>query len=157
MGAPPSISRCPNPNLPLMQNDLRILLLEDNLLDAELIEHALHSGGVVFTARRVEKRADFLRELEKSPPDVILSDYALPSFDGLTALAIAREKCPDVPFIFVTGTMGEEVAIETLKNGATDYVLKTRLSRLVPSVHRALREAQERAERRRTVEQLRES
>src|SRR5436309_948567 len=79
------------------------------------------------------------------------------SASKLAALAIAREKCPDVPFIFVTGTMGEEVAIETLKKGATDYVLKTRLSRLVPSIHRALREARERAERKRAERQLRES
>ena len=140
-----------------MKHDLRILLLEDNPLDAELIEHALRAGGVVFAVRRVEKKADFLREVEKPPPDVILSDYALPSFDGLTALAIAREKCPDVPFIFVTGTMGEEVAIETLKNGATDYILKSRLSRLGPAVRRALREAGERAERKRAEEQLLES
>jgi signal transduction histidine kinase len=105
----------------------------------------------------VDGRADFTRALVKKPLDVILSDYALPSFDGLEALAIARAKCPDVPFIFVTGTMGEEVAIETLKKGATDYVLKTRLSRLVPSLHRALREAGERAERKRAEQQLRES
>src|SRR5581483_6631401 len=78
-------------------------------------------------------------------------------FDGYAALNIAKEKCPQTPFIFVTGTMGEEVAIETLKTGATDYVLKHRLARLVPSVHRALREAQERAERRRAEAQLRES
>src|SRR5207245_2918999 len=109
------------------------------------------------TLKRVDCKAEFVRELEKTPLHLILSDYALPSFDGLAALAIAREKCPDVPFIFVTGTMGEEVAIETLKNGATDYVLKTRLSRLVPSVHRALREAQGRAERQRAQQQLRES
>jgi signal transduction histidine kinase len=88
---------------------------------------------------------------------LILSDYSLPGFDGYAALSIAKAKCPDIPFIFVTGTMGEEVAIETLKNGATDYVLKHRLARLVPSVHRALREAQERSERRRAQEQLRES
>src|SRR5438093_868441 len=140
-----------------MKNDLHILLLEDNPIDAELIDHALSAGGFVFAARRVEKKADFLQELEKRPLDVILSDYALPSFDGLTALAIAREKCPDVPFIFVTGTMGEEVAIETLKNGATDYILKSRLSRLGPAVRRALREAGERAERKRAEEQLLES
>jgi signal transduction histidine kinase len=86
-----------------------------------------------------------------------LSDFSLPTFDGYTALALAQEKCPDVPFIFVTGTLGEEVAIETLKKGATDYVLKHRLSRLVPSVHRALREAKERSERRHAEKQLRQS
>ena len=81
--------------------------------------------------------------------DLILTDYTLPSFDGLSALKIALEKCPDVPFIFVSGTLGEEVAIEALKIGATDYILKQRLSRIVPSVHRALREAKERGERKR--------
>jgi signal transduction histidine kinase len=88
---------------------------------------------------------------------LILSDFSLPTIDGYTALAIAQEKCPDVPFIFVSGTLGEETAIETLKKGATDYVLKHRLTRLVPSVHRAMREAKERAERRRAQEQLRNS
>jgi len=86
-----------------------------------------------------------------------LSDYSLPGFNGHDALEIAKEKCPDTPFIFVTGTMGEEVAIETLKSGATDYVLKTRLSRLMPAVTRALREAHNRTEHRRAEEQLRES
>src|ERR1041384_3665586 len=136
---------------------IHILMLEDNDADAELNELTLREGGLSFVARRVQRRADFIRELAKHPPDLILSDYALPSFDGLAALAIAREKSPDIPFIFVTGTMGEEVAIETLKNGATDYVIKYRLQRLVPSVHRALREAQERAERKRAERQLRES
>src|SRR5207249_191920 len=125
--------------------------------DAELSELTLQEGGVEFTLKRVDCQAEFVRELERTPLHLILSDYALPSFDGLAALAIAREKCPDIPLIFVTGTMGEEVAIETLKNGATDYVIKHRLQRLVPSVHRALREAQERAERKRAERQLRES
>jgi signal transduction histidine kinase len=140
-----------------VKKEIHILMLEDNPADAELNELTLRDGGLGFVIRRVERKVDFVRALEECPPDLILSDYALPTFDGLAALAIAREKCPDVPFLFVTGTMGEEVAIETLKNGATDYVLKTRLSRLVPSVHRALREAQERADRRRAERQLRES
>src|SRR5262249_42239010 len=100
---------------------------------------------------------DFIHQLEKNPPDLILSDYSLPAFDGYAALEIAKKVSPQTPFIFLTGTMGEEVAIETLKNGATDYVLKHRLARLGPSVHRALREAGERAERRRAQEQLRQS
>lgn len=132
-------------------------MLEDNPVDAELAGHTLRRGGVRYTHIRVETERDFVRELEENPPDLILSDYALPGFDGYAALEIAKMKAPNTPFIFVTGTMGEEVAIETLKNGATDYVLKHRLTRLVPSVHRALREAQERAERRRAQEQLRES
>ena len=132
-------------------------MLEDNATDAELIAHTLREGGIPSSNRRVETKPDYVRELEARPPDVILSDYELPSFDGYKALAIAQKKCPEVPFIFVTGTLGEEVAIETLKHGATDYVIKTRLSRLVPSVQRALREAQERAERKRAEEGLRKS
>jgi signal transduction histidine kinase len=132
-------------------------MLEDNEADAELMAYALRKGGVTFTNERVESRADFIRALERAPPDLILSDYSLPGFDGYAALALAQSKCPDVPFIFVTGTLGEEVAIETLKRGATDYVLKHRLSRIVPSVHRALREAEVRRERRRAEEQLLQS
>ena len=132
-------------------------MLEDDAADAELTRFALRKGGVHFSIARVETRQEYINELEGKPPELILSDYSLPGFDGYMALNIAREKCPETPFIFVTGTMGEEVAIETLKSGATDYVLKTRLSRLVPAVHRALRETQVRAERRKAEEQLRES
>ncbi|MDE3067421.1 MAG: response regulator [Verrucomicrobiota bacterium] len=140
-----------------MKTEIHILMLEDSEMDAELVMHTLRKGGVVFSSERVETRPAFTRALERGPPDLILSDYSLPSFDGYAALAIAQEKCPDIPFIFVTGTLGEEVAIETLKKGATDYVLKHRLSRLLPSVQRALREAEERAARRRAQEQLRQS
>src|SRR5579864_8339473 len=119
-------------------------MLEDNPVDAELAGHTLRRGGVRFSHIRVETEKDFVHQLEQNPPDLILSDYALPGFDGYAALDIAKTKAPDIPFIFVTGTMGEEVAIETLKNGATDYVLKHRLTRLVPSVQRALREAEQR-------------
>lgn len=140
-----------------MPKDLRILILEDSEPHAELLELLLHEGGLRFTAARADSREGFQLELETRAPDLILSDYALPAFDGLEALAMAKQRTPDVPFIFVTGTMGEEVAIETLKSGATDYVLKTKLSRLVPAVERALREAEERRQRKRAVEQLRQS
>jgi signal transduction histidine kinase len=146
-GAPP----------PAAKSEIRILLLEDSHADVELVRHALRKGGVSFSLEHVETKAGFIHRIEHAAPDLILSDFSLPSLDGYAALAIAREKSPDVPFIFVTGTLGEEVAIETLKQGATDYVLKQRLSRLVPSVHRALREASERAERQRAEEQLRQS
>lgn len=132
-------------------------MLEDDDSDAQIVQHTLQRGNVHYIAQRVDNKKDFVRELDKFQPNLILSDFSLPSFDGYSALAIAKEKYPDVPFIFVTGTLGEEVAIETLKKGATDYVLKQRLTRLVPSVHRALREAQERAERRKAEEQLRQS
>ncbi|HXE43366.1 MAG TPA: histidine kinase [Candidatus Baltobacteraceae bacterium] len=132
-------------------------MVEDDDADAQIVQHTLQRGNVYYTAQRVDNKPNFIRELEKGQPNLILSDFSLPSFDGYSALAIAKERYPDVPFIFVTGTLGEEVAIETLKKGATDYVLKQRLTRLVPSVHRALREAQERAERRKAEEQLRQS
>lgn len=126
---------------------LRILLLEDSLLDTELIQANLTDGGIDCELVRVETRTEFVAALEKDSFDLILSDYSLPSFDGISALEIARTTCPSVPFIFVSATLGEELAIETLKQGATDYVLKQRLERLAPVVHRALREAKERLER----------
>jgi PAS domain S-box-containing protein len=130
-----------------MEGDLKILILEDYQPDAELVKFELRQAGLSFIPRVVEGEPAFLESLESFKPDLILADYKLPSYDGLKALAQAREKCPGVPFIFVSGTMGEEVAIDTLQRGATDYVLKSRLSRLAPSVQRALREAHERFER----------
>jgi len=137
-----------------MSKELHILILEDVAADAELIERELRKGGIVFVSKRVETKEDFLKELREFSPDLILSDYSLPQFDGLSALAIAREQCPDVPFVLVSGAIGEDLAIETLKKGATDYVLKSRLSRLVPSVMRALREVEERRERKKIEEQV---
>jgi len=136
---------------------LRILMLEDVAVDAELVEHQLQSEGILFSSKRVYTKEGFLKELRDFSPDLILADYSLPQFDGLSALAIAQEQSPEVPFILITGTMGEEFAIETLKKGATDYVLKQRLSRLVPSVKRALREVQEKIELKRAEEALRDS
>ena len=140
-----------------MPHPLRILSVEDDPKDAELIQALLETEGIVCDITRVENQADFLASLKQGGIDLILADYSLPSFDGISALKCATKACPDVPFIFVSGTLGEEVAIEALKIGATDYVLKTRLSRLVPSVLRALREATERAERKRAEESLRDS
>jgi CheY-like chemotaxis protein len=108
-----------------MKKQIHILMVEDDDADAALEQHTLQTGGVHFSLVRVQTEADYIRELDRNPPDVILSDYSMPGFDGHAALNIAK-KNPEIPFIFVTGTMGEEVAIETLKNGATDYVLKTR-------------------------------
>jgi signal transduction histidine kinase len=142
---------------PAVKQDIHILMVEDDAADAELTKFALKKGGLHFSIARAETRLQYLKELDQRPPALILSDYSLPGFNGHDALEIAQEKCPDIPFIFVTGTMGEEVAIETLKSGATDYVLKTRLSRLMPAVNRALREAHERSKHRRAQEQLRES
>lgn len=151
---PPDPSTGPEPH---PAEGLRILLLEDNAPHAELVEHYLRESGLKFRLVRVETREGFVEQLEQFAPDMILSDYALPAFDGSTALTLAKEYAPHTPFIFVTGTMGEEVAIETLKNGATDYVLKTRLARLGPAVHRALRESAERRERQHAEDKLRRS
>lgn len=140
-----------------MRKEIHILMLEDDAADAELTKFALRKGGLSFSLVRVEGEDDYVKALDRHPPALILSDYSLPGFNGHDALHIALEKCPDTPFIFVTGTMGEEVAIETLKSGATDYVLKTRLARLVPAVSRALREAEERSQHHRAEEQLRQS
>jgi PAS domain S-box-containing protein len=136
---------------------LRILLLEDSAGDAELIQELLEAGHFVCDINRVQTRAEFVAALKHARFDLILADYKLPSFDGLSALKLALSARPDLPFIFVSGTLGEEVAVEVLKIGATDYVLKTRLSRLVPSVQRALREARERADRKKAEEALRRS
>jgi formate hydrogenlyase transcriptional activator len=134
---------------------LRILSLEDDPRDAELIQGLLEAEGIACEVTRVDTQPAFQASLEGDSFDLILADYTLPSFDGLSALKLARNAHPDVPFIFVTGTLGDEVAIEALKIGATDYVLKTRLSRLAPSILRALREADERAERKHAEEALR--
>lgn len=140
-----------------MKNRLRILNLEDDARDAEL-------NGAMLSARwpeceivRVDSREDFVRALGGGDFDLILSDYSMPGFDGQSALGIAQEKKPEIPFIFVSGTIGEDAAIEALKKGATDYVLKHRLMRLIPAVDRALREKEERAERERAEQCMRES
>lgn len=142
---------------PSHASGLRILVVEDSAPDVELLEHTLREAGLEFSLVAVERRELFEAELDRWSPDLILSDYSLPGFDGRQALQIAKRLSPNSPFIFVTGVLGEELAIELLKQGATDYVLKTHLARLVPSVRRALREAQERKERERAEEKLRNS
>lgn len=127
-----------------METALRILLLEDVPGDAELETLTLKRARIACETRRVETRADFLRQLDAFNPDLVLSDFTLPRFDGLSALGLVRERQPDLPFIFVSGTIGEERAVEALKNGATDYVVKTNLARLPAVVLRAMREAGER-------------
>ena len=140
-----------------MKSPLHILYLEDDPRDAELVQQTLVIGGIKCQVTRVETEADFIASLQQGGFDLILADYTLPSFDGLSALKIAQQEWPHVPLIFLSGTLGEEVAIEALKIGATDYVFKTRLSRIVPSVQRALREAEERIDLSRAEEALRRS
>jgi PAS domain S-box-containing protein len=141
----------------MAQPILRILHLEDSPEDAELQYEFLNTEGFEVAPLRVQSRQEFVSALENGRFDVILADNSMPGFDGLSALSIAKEKVPDLPFVFVSGTLGEEVAIESLKNGATDYVLKQRLARLAPVVRRALQETEIRNERRRALEALRES
>ena len=140
-----------------MDKTLRILILEDNPADAELIEFELQEAGISFDAKVVMTEKDFLRELQAFCPDVILSDYDLPGYAGPLALAEARRRCPDTPFILVTGAVSEERAIETLTGGAKDYVMKSRLNRLAPAVRRALAEAEEVRAHRAAEEALKES
>jgi len=140
-----------------MTRSLRILSLEDDAHAVELIEAALDSDGVECELVHVETEQAFVAALRREEFDVILADYALPGFDGIAALSLARTHAPEVPFIFVSGKLGEEVAIESLKVGATDYVLKQRLARLAPAVRRALSETVQRKERKEAEEALRQS
>ena len=137
-----------------MRSPLQILHLEDDPKDAALIKSALETGGVVCDILRVQNRIDFVAALEHGGIDLILSDLSLPGFDGLSALKIVRARWPQVPMILVSGTMGEERAVDSLKSGATDYVLKERLGRLVPAVRRAVKEIEQLAESRRMGRQL---
>ncbi len=129
-------------------------MVEDEVRDASLVEHALQASGFDFCFRRVDTRADFLRELDSFNPAVILSDHGLPDFDGFSALALAKERAPDTPFIFVTGSLGEEATAQALKSGAADFVLKHRLQLLPPAVERALRQAEFFSRRRQAEEHV---
>lgn len=137
---------------------MRVLILEDVPTDAEITLRELRKVGIPFVSQRVDTRDAFEKALREFTPDLILSDFSLPaSFDGLAALDIARTALPDVPYVFVSGTIGEDRAVEALKRGATDYVLKDRLNRLIPVIQRALEEVAERAARRRAEQELQET
>lgn len=136
---------------------LRILHLEDNRRDADMVRDVLEAGGMACDIAIAQTRDEFVAALDRGGFDLIFADYSLPSFDGMSALRIAAERTPNIPFIFVSGNLGEEVAIEALKLGATDYVLKERMSRMVSAVRGALREAEHRVERKRAEEALRAS
>jgi len=135
---------------------LRILHLEDDPKDAELIQSTLEAEGISCDITCVDNPAEFRASLEGRAFDLVLADYTLPTFDGISALREAKDVSPDVPFIFVSGTLGEDIAVEALKLGATDFVSKTRLSRIAPAVRRALREASERSQRQLAEQMLRE-
>lgn len=138
----------------MQKQKLFILILEDIPAHAELAAHEIEKTGINFRIRRVETKEEFEKEIEACRPDIILADYSLPSFDGISALKIALVKCPRTPFIFVSGAIGEERAIETLKAGATDYILKDNMKRLGSSIRRALLEKEERRKRERAEESL---
>jgi DNA-binding NtrC family response regulator len=132
----------------------RILIVEDEAWDAEMAQRLLTSAGLGFTAIVVDTRATFTAALTSFRPDVILSDYHMPGFSGEAALRIALEQCPDVPFVFWSGVLGDDAAVELIRQGATDYVLKDRPARLPSVIHRALAEAEQRAHLARLEDQL---
>ncbi|MEE9168289.1 MAG: PAS domain S-box protein [bacterium] len=138
-----------------MGSSLRILHLEDNPNDSDLIQTIFKGDGITCSLVRVATLTDFLESIKCSDFDLILAECNFPAFEGMEALAIAREKCPHLPFIFVTGKSGEELAIECLRNGAVDYIPKHRISHLVPSVFRALIKAEQLADSKRAEEALR--
>ncbi len=136
---------------------LRILILEDVPMDAELVEYELARARIPFASRRVDTREDFVHELDHFQPDLILSDYTLPRFDGMAALSLARERMPTVPFLIVTGSVNEETAVGCMKAGATDYLLKSNLARIGPAIEGALARVQSRREKTLAQDALRRS
>jgi PAS domain S-box-containing protein len=140
-----------------MIEPLRILILEGRATDVDLVMRELRNAGLEFVAKAVATEREYLAELRNSAPQLILADYSLPGYDGLSALTAAQEHCPETPFIFVSGSLGEERAIETLQRGATDYVLKDRLARLGPAARRALREREETRKQERAQQEKTES
>jgi hypothetical protein len=140
-----------------LKSPLRILHLEDDPRDATLVQTTLEAGGIACATTCVQQRDEFVAALEQGGFDLVLSDFSLPAFDGLSAVEIVHARWPDLPVILVSGSLGEERAIDSLKTGATDYVLKERLARLAPAVRRAMQEVEKRTESRRTEEKLRES
>jgi PAS domain S-box-containing protein len=131
-----------------MGQNLRLLHVEDNESDALLLRHMLSKEGFVLEYRRVETAGEFTAALRDASWDLVISDYSLPSFSGAAALKIFREYGQDVPFILISGTVGEDIAVSMMKSGAHDYVMKDHVKRLVPAIHRELQEAEVRRQRR---------
>lgn len=136
-----------------MSRPIRILVLEDRVTDAEMMIRELQRAGFDPHWQRVQTEKDFLAQLETAP-DLILSDYSMPQFDGIRAVTLLRERGLEIPFILISGTLGEEAAVEAMKHGATDYLLKDRIARLGPAVERALKEQRLKTERRWAEEQI---
>src|SRR5258706_5634415 len=141
-----------------LDQEVRILLIDDSAADAELCQRVLRRSDLKFKSQWVDSRESFERALEAFNPHLILSDFSMPmGFDGLAALDITRARSVEVPFVFVSGTIGEDRGVEAMKSGATAYVLKDRMHRVIPVIERALREAQERRARSRAQEALGQS
>ena len=135
---------------------VRLIVVEDMPMEAEIAVRQLESGGFTCSWKRVDSEAALRAALAEAEPDIILSDFTLPGFDGISALEISREIAPDTPFIFLSGTLGEERAIDALQRGAYDYVLKTNMARIVPAVRRALNDSAIRRARVALEQQLRD-
>lgn len=145
-----------NTKLKIKMNDkINILIIEDNQTDADLVIYELKKSGLGFIPEIVQTRETYEGALDSFKPDIILADYSLPSFDGVTAFHIKQRTCPDIPFIIVSGTIGEENAVELIKNGVTDYALKDKLFALPPKVTRALKNTEEMKGKRIADEKLR--
>jgi|SRR5665647_168534 len=138
------------------KTELNILSLEDSLSDFEIICERLLEEGFKMKISRVEKESDFSSALRNANWDIILADFKLPGFNAFAALRISKEICPDIPFICVSGSIGEETAIDLIKSGAVDYVLKDRLTRLPVAINRALQDASEKLARRKAEEELKQ-
>ncbi|MBC7874331.1 MAG: response regulator, partial [Ferruginibacter sp.] len=137
-----------------MNTKVKILIVEHDPVDLELLHHELKKGGINYVAEVVQYKQDYIKAIDQFTPDIILSDYTLPAFDGPTAFKIREETIPDIPFIIVSGTIGEERSIELIKNGVTDYALKDKLFTLITKIKRALKESNERQLKNKTVRDL---
>jgi DNA-binding NtrC family response regulator len=136
-----------------MKDSIRILFVEDVLADAEMIWNELKKSGIVFEKKLVDNRIDYFEALKSFEPELIISDYALPQFDGLAALTIKNELAPSIPFILVTGSVNEEIAVEIMKAGADDYIIKQNLSRLTQAIKSTLKKREALREKERALKQ----
>lgn len=139
-----------------MSSEIKILILDDRKSDVDVILFELKKAGIGFSYEVAHNREEYERALDKFVPDIVLSDYAMPAFDGITAFNIIQKKYPDVPFLIVSSAIGEENAVEMIKNGVTDYVLKNKLFTLNTKVARALRDADDKLERKSMEKKMRE-
>lgn len=138
----------------MKENNIRILSIEDSDDDYYLLERKLSKSFFLFTITRVQEEQEFRNAMKDFDPDVILSDFSLPGFSGMAALDIAQKEYPHIPFVFVSGMIGEELAVEGLKRGAADYVLKSNLEKLEPAITRVLKEAEEKWRRKEAERKL---